>query len=53
MGGILSISSTVFFWGAYYLAVGFGDKNAMGILPAMSFVFDNFETVHLLKEQEM
>jgi len=49
MGGIMSLSSFFFFWGAYYLAVYFGDNSTMGILPEMSFIFDNFETVHLLK----
>jgi len=51
MGGIISISSIFFFWGAYYLAMYFGDTYTMGILPEMSFVFDNFETVHLLKKR--
>ena len=51
MGGVLSISAIVFFWGAYYMAVIFGDKNEMGILPEMSFVFSNFENVQLLKDQ--
>jgi len=51
MGGIISISSIFFFWVAYYLAIYFGDTYTMGILPEMSFVFDNFETVHLLKKR--
>jgi len=51
MGGIISIASILFFWGAYYLAVFFGESNSMGILPEMSFVFHNYETVQLLKER--
>jgi len=51
MGGIISISSILFFWGAYYLAIYFGDNNTMGILPIMSTVFYNFEAVHLLRQR--
>lgn len=50
VGGMISVSSIFFIWGAYFLAVMFGDKNRMGILPEISFVFSNFETVHLLKQ---
>jgi len=49
MGGIIQIASMIFFWGAYYLAIFFGERNKMGILPEMSFIFHNFETIHLLK----
>lgn len=54
MGGILGMSSIFFFWGAYYIAVIFrktGERFTMGILPEISFIFDNFESVHLLKKQ--
>jgi len=47
MCGIISMSSIPFLWGAYYLAVFFGDKKHMGILPQISFIFDNFERIHL------
>jgi len=51
MGGMLSISSIIFFWVAYYLAVIFGEKNTMGILPEISFIFSNFETIQVVKER--
>jgi len=51
MGGMLSISSIIFFWVAYYLAVIFGEKNTMGILPGISFVFSNLETIQVVKER--
>jgi len=51
MGGLLSIASIIFFWGAYYLAVIFGEENTMGILPVMSKVFSNFENIQLLKHR--
>jgi len=50
MGGMLSFASILFFWGAYYLATLFGEKSKMGILPGMSFVFKNLETIHMLKD---
>jgi len=49
MGGMLSIASITFLWGAYYIAVVFGDKNTMGILPGISFVFSNLETIQDIK----
>jgi len=52
MGGMISIASTVFFWGAYHLSMRFGDKNTMGILPGMSMIFENFENIHLLMKRE-
>lgn len=50
MGGTFSISSIFFFWGAYQIAVNFGDGFTMGILPEISFVYKNLESVHLLKK---
>jgi len=51
LGGMLSISSIIFFWGAYYLVVLFGEENIMGILPGISFVFSNLEKIHVIKER--
>ena len=51
MGGLLSIASTLFFNGAYYMALILGAKGTMGILPEMKLVFENYEKVNLLKEQ--
>jgi len=51
MGGYINLSSMGFFWGAYYLALKFGKKNTMGILPEFSFIFANFETVHMLEDK--
>jgi len=53
MGGIISISSVLFFWGAYYIAIICGEKNVMGILPLISFIFDNFERIHLATEVDI
>jgi len=51
MGGMLSISSIIFFWVAYYLSLVFGEKNTMGILPGISFVFNNLETIQVVKDR--
>jgi len=51
MGGLLSISSVVFFWVAYYLSMFFGEKSTMGILPEFSFAFYNLEHILLLSEK--
>jgi len=51
MGGMISLASTLFFWGAYRLAVIFEEGFSMGILPEMSFIFENKETIGLVKQQ--
>jgi len=51
MGGIMSIARVTFLWGAYHLAVLFGEKNHMGILPQISFIFDNRERIHRATER--
>jgi len=52
MGGMLSISSVVFFWGAYFLALILGDRKGMGILPKFYMVFSNYEDILSIKEQQ-
>jgi len=51
MGGIMSIGSTIFFWGAYKLAVILEGRSSMGILPQISVVFRNAEIISAFKEQ--
>jgi len=52
MGGIFSLMSTIFFWFAYYLAK-LTDPDGVGILPEMSFVFANFETIRGIQCPEL
>jgi len=52
-GGMLSICSLMFFVGANFLVKIFGEKNIMGILPGISFVYSNVEKIHILKERVM
>jgi len=51
LGGMLSLASIIFFWGAYYLVVIFGEENRMGILPGISFIFSNLEKIHVIKDK--
>jgi len=51
MGGMINLASLLFFWGAYYLALLFGESFTMGILPEFSFVFHNLENIRLLRNQ--
>jgi len=53
MGGIISISSILFLWGAYYIAVLFGETSHMGILPQISFIFSNYEKISLVTERKI
>jgi len=53
MGGIISISSILFLWGAYYIAVLSGETSHMGILPQISFIFANFEKISLVTERQV
>ena len=46
MGGLLSITTAVFFWVSYLIAILFGDGIGMGILPGLSFNFSSYEHVH-------
>jgi len=48
-GGFFKIATIVFFFGAYNLAIFFGDKNSMGILPRVSKVYQNLENINMLK----
>jgi len=47
LGGIMNIGTTVFFWSAYYMALVL-EEQSMGILPAMSFIFNNYEAISYL-----
>jgi len=45
MGGLFSLMTTIFFWFAFYLTKFPGSDGSVGILPEMSFVFANFESI--------
>jgi len=47
LGGIMNIGTTIFFWSAYYMALVL-EEQSMGILPAMSFIFNNYEAISYL-----
>lgn len=50
MGGMLSLASIAFFWGAYKIVKYFGqDIWTMGITPIMSFTFHNLERILWVK----
>jgi hypothetical protein len=51
MGGFFSLITTGFLWIAYYIATFFGDGILMGILPALSFSFFNFEGLQWIKSR--
>jgi len=46
LGGMLSICSVTFFFGAYRLSKIFGEENTLGILPGISMVYSNLEKIH-------
>jgi len=50
MGGVLSITSMVYFWVGYRIAK-YSGSTSLGILPAMSFVFTNLEDIRYIKRQ--
>jgi len=53
MGGLVGLSSIVFYWVGHKLAILLGTDKEMGILPKISKVYMNFENVQILKEQTM
>jgi len=53
MGGFVSILSLIFFKSAFFMALKFGEKGSMGILPKMDFVFAMYEALSFsMKKQE-
>jgi len=51
LGGIINILTFAYFWVAYYIALWLAKHSwEMGILPQMSFIFSNLETITLIKE---
>jgi len=48
MGGLLTLITAMFFWVSYLIAILFGDRISMGILPGLSFNFASYEHVNWL-----
>jgi len=53
MGGLYNVFAVGFFYAAYYAAVFCNDNWSMGILPQLSFIFQNFEMVLWLKHNTL
>jgi len=51
LGGMLNLSTVIFFFVAYHTATLIGDTDTLGILPGMSKVFRNLEMLSLIKKQ--